>query len=234
MSGWDKESVGALRGAVYRGDGTSVVEVLRVRPIGEVLQLAGDGLLDAVAQDVEGAAELATGCAAALRERCWDGDEELADQLEAVLGRGATPLLRPLAVDLEMMASFLEGDPLIGGARIDLKTGDLHPAGPAYDVIDDEDDGEDEDRWLYVESQGSHDGYHDMEMFIATVGDPEIADRLEIAITGKGAFRRFKDVLSRWPNELERYYQLSNERQRGRARSWLAGEGYRPAKAALL
>jgi hypothetical protein len=50
---------------------------------------------------------------------------------------------------------------------------------------------------LYVESQGSHDGYHDMEMFIATVGDPEIADRLEIAITGKGAFRRFEDVLSR-------------------------------------
>jgi hypothetical protein len=40
-------------------------------------------------------------------------------------------------------------------------------------------------------------------------------------------------VLSRWPDELERYYQLSNERRRGRGRSWLAGEGYRPAKAPL-
>ncbi len=81
-------------------------------------------------------------------------------------------------------------------------------------------------------SQGSHDGYRDMELFIASVEDPAIADRLEIAITGKGAFRRFKDVLSRWPEELERYYLLRNERQRGRARAWLAAAGYRPAGTA--
>jgi hypothetical protein len=62
--------------------------------------------------------------------------------------------------------------------------------------------------------------------------DPAIIDRLQIAITGTGAFRRFKDVLSRWPQELQRYYQLSNERQRGRARAWLAAEGLRPAGAA--
>jgi hypothetical protein len=39
--------------------------------------------------------------------------------------------------------------------------------------------------------------------------------------------------LSRWPDDLERYYLLSNERQRGRARVWLAAEGYRPIAAAL-
>jgi hypothetical protein len=62
--------------------------------------------------------------------------------------------------------------------------------------------------------------------------DPALVDRLQIAITGKGAFRRFKDVLSRWPQELQRYYLLSNERQRGRARAWLAAQGFRPAGAA--
>ena len=77
---------------------------------------------------------------------------------------------------------------------------------------------------------GSRGGYRDMELFIATVGDPAIADRLEIAISGKGAFRRFKDVLSRWPSELQRYFLLSEERQRGRARAWLATQGYRPAR----
>jgi hypothetical protein len=62
-----------------------------------------------------------------------------------------------------------------------------------------------------------------MELFIATVEDPAIVDRLRIAITRKGPFRRFKDVLSRWPQELQRYCLLSNERQRGRARAgrWL-------------
>jgi len=86
VSQWDAEAVKALRIAVYEGDG-SVVGVLRGRLTEDVLQLAGDGLLDAVAQDVEGAVELAAECAAALRERCWDGDEDLADQLQAALGR---------------------------------------------------------------------------------------------------------------------------------------------------
>jgi hypothetical protein len=95
---------------------------------------------------------------------------------------------------------------------------------------EDEDEDEDEDRWLYVECVGSHDGYRDMERFIATVEDPTIVDRLEIAITGKGAFRRFKDVLSRWPEELQRYFLFISERQVGRARAWLAATGYRPTR----
>jgi hypothetical protein len=44
-----------------------------------------------------------------------------------------------------------------------------------------------------------------MERFIDTIADRNRADRLEIAIEGKGAFRRFKDVLARWPDELERW-----------------------------
>jgi Uncharacterised protein family (UPF0158) len=232
MGDWDKEAVEELRGAVYRGD--SVVELVRGRLTDDVLQLAGDGLLHAVAQSIPGADELAAQCAAALRDRLWWGDEELADQLEAAVGQGATPLLRALPIDLAVLASFLEGDLLYGKARIDLKTGQVWPRGLDYDSDDDADDEVEEDRWLYVESQGSRDGYRDMERFIATVKDPEIADRLQIAITGKGAFRRFKDVLARWPEELARYFLLCEERQRGRARAWLAGKGYRPAVGSKL
>jgi hypothetical protein len=228
MTEWPANAVKELRAAVYTGGG-SVVEVVLGRLTDDVLQLAGDGLLDAVAQDVEGAAALATQCAAALRERDWEGDEELADQLRAVLGQRATPLLRPLPIDLEQLASLLEGDPLWGGGRIDLKSGECWPGSLEFE---DDDDDEDEDRWLHVECVGSHQAYRDMELFIATVDEPAIVDRLEIAINGKGAFRRFKDVLSRWPEVLERYYLLSNERQRGRARAWLAAAGYRPASVA--
>ena len=229
MSQWDPAEVTALRAGVYNADG-SVVGVVRGRLTEQVLQLAGDGLLDALAKDVEGAVDLAAQCAAALRERCWDGDEELADQLQAALGRGATPLLRSLPVDLEELASLLEGDPLCGGGRIDLRSGVCWPYGVGYGEDDEDDD--DQDRWLHVAPLGSREGYRDMELFIATVDDPAIADRLRIAITRKSPFRRFKDVLSRWPQQLERYYLLSNERQRGRARAWLAAEGFRPAGAA--
>ena len=58
------------------------------------------------------------------------------------------------------------------------------------------------------------------------------AQQLAIAIEGRGAFRRFKDVLARWPGELERWYALSEQRQRGRARSWLTEAGYRVLPAA--
>ena len=79
-----------------------------------------------------------------------------------------------------------------------------------------------------MQSTGSRAGYRDMAEFIDTVTDPDRADRLGIAIQGRGAFRRFKDTLARWPAELDRWYGFSDDRQRGRARAWLAVEGYRP------
>lgn len=44
---------------------------------------------------------LARECVTRLRSREWDGDDELAESLEAQLGSGPARLLRPLAVDLE-------------------------------------------------------------------------------------------------------------------------------------
>jgi hypothetical protein len=68
-----------------------------------------------------------------------------------------------------------------------------------------------------------------MAAFIDSIDDDGRGDRLSIAIQGRGAFRRFKDVLGRWPDELERWYEFSSERKRGRARAWLAAIGYRAA-----
>src|ERR1700716_783034 len=90
-----------LRGAVYTTNGPAVVAALSTQDWRDVLQLAGDGLLAALAQDVEGAVELAGRCAAELRERAWEGDEELADQLESALEVRPAPGLRPLPARLE-------------------------------------------------------------------------------------------------------------------------------------
>ena len=84
--------------------------------------------------------ELALQCINALHDRNWDGDAELVDQLQGALGRGPTPLLRPIPVDLEELAGVLEGDPMNGGDRLDLQTGQAWPRS----VFDDAEFGEDD------------------------------------------------------------------------------------------
>ena len=108
-------------------DGRRVVVALSKGPWGELLQLAGDGLLVALAQGASGAPDLARRCAELLRARAWEGDDHLALQLEAALGDRPAPLLRPLPVDLEELAGILEGDLAHGGGRIDLRTGEVWP-----------------------------------------------------------------------------------------------------------
>jgi hypothetical protein len=175
---WGREAVAELRGAVYRAEGEAVLPALRGRPLEPILQKAGDGLLVAVAQGIAGAPEAAARCAELLRERWWEGDEDLAVQLEAALGSGPAPMLRALPVDLEELSMMLEGDPLYGGGRIDLRTGETWPSG-TEDVWSEEvgeEDREDdsdpddlddaEDRWLYVGVPGlarrlpGHGGLH--------------------------------------------------------------------------
>jgi hypothetical protein len=65
---------------------------------------------------------------------------------------------------------------------------------------------------------GSDGAYRDMADFVATITD-DMADRLGIALQGKGAFRRFRDVLDRWPAEVARWQASSDDRRSGRARS---------------
>jgi len=203
---------------------------MRARGPEDALQLLGDAVLEVARQRPDDIGTSARRCVAALRDRDWEGDPELADQIEAALGWGPTPLLNRLPVDLEELAGVLEGDPLTGGGRIDLRTGEVWPQAAieyAEEVgkadPDADDDGE---RWLHVLCEGARAGYRDMEMFIDNLEEDRLADRLARAIRGGGAFRRFKDVLAHSPDLLERWYGFSDDRHRGRARAWLAGEGY--------
>ncbi|MCP4418392.1 MAG: hypothetical protein GY805_17370, partial [Chloroflexi bacterium] len=48
---------------------------------------------------------------------------------------------------------------------------------------------------------------------------------LEVALNGRGAFRRFKDALLRYPQERERWFAYSTQRWRVRIDDWLKMEG---------
>jgi hypothetical protein len=219
--GWDEDGLRAVRGAFHGQDGVALLAALHRGPVSEVLQLAGDA--------VAGAAEMAGSFLGALQERGFQGDEELADRLRTATEHTPIPLPRPLAVDLEMLAMLLEGDPAESGGRIDLSTGECWPTftdelepGPEAEEADDP------DRWLHVPALGSRAGYRDMELFIEGLGDALLGDRLRSAVGGRGAFRRFKDILACDERAWRRYHRFCDERQRGRARAWLAEEGYCP------
>jgi uncharacterized protein UPF0158 len=214
-----------MRGAVYWGDGPIVVGLLSQNGApAVVLQLAGEGLLAAVAQGVEGAADFAAFAVKGLRDRAWTGDEELADHLEGMLGTAAMPSLRPLPVDLEELTGILEGDPLQSPGRVDLETGEVWPDA---EIEYAETVGEAEPRqWLWVNPQGSQDGYDDMALFISGLTHPGLQAGLQRALESQLPFRHFEDVLAEWPGEREHWHAFADDRRRGRARSWLAAAGY--------
>jgi hypothetical protein len=221
-----------LRALVWTRDGASLVELLGVRPWpADSLQLIGDGLLAAVEDGVGGAAALARDCVNALQERGWFGDGELAEALVAALGDGPAPALRALPVDLDQLADVLEGDPVEGGGRLDLSNGQVWPE---LAFADSEMDGDsDPERWLWVDSEGSHAGYRDMELFIERLQEERVAGRLERAISGPRPFRRFKDALAGEPELFTQWHEFSDDRHRGRARRWLADAGYTPKQSRM-
>jgi hypothetical protein len=83
-------------------------------------------------------------------------------------------------------------------------------------------------RYIPVPNRSSHEGYQDMEVFIETVADEHLAELLAVAIQGRGAFRRFKDVLLRYPEERERWFRFNDQRMRQRVLQWLDSEGIEP------
>jgi hypothetical protein len=237
-----------LRRALYTNGGRAAMAAIERRPDLGTLQYVGDGLLLALTQGVTGDALRAGESTAALRNRDLDGDEDLAIELEAMLGLAQGPALRDLPIDLDDLSLALEGDPLLTGGRLDLRTGEVQQIGPLYesdflDEIGEPDDGEADwaddagvgeadDRWLRFDSLGSRPGFRDMAEFLETVTDERLAVRLDRALDGRGAFRRFKDELADVPDELARFHRFTDDRRRGRARQWLAESGLRPTVSA--
>ena len=77
---------------------------------------------------------------------------------------------------------------------------------------------------MRIEPAASREQYKWMERFVVGVTDEPLRERLVIAIDGKGAFRRFKDVLLNYPTERERWFSLSR-RSAPLADAEVAGKG---------
>ncbi|MEO8612527.1 MAG: UPF0158 family protein [Chloroflexota bacterium] len=86
----------------------------------------------------------------------------------------------------------------------------------------------DNGRYLPIPHALPRDGYRDMERFIETVKDTGLHALLSAAINGKGAFRRFKDVLHDYLQERERWFRFQADRVQQRVLEWLDSEDIEP------
>lgn len=84
--------------------------------------------------------------------------------------------------------------------------------------------------YLQVDPVSSREQYRWMERFIATVEELDLRHRLMASIDGKGAFRRFKDVLMGYPVERERWFAFRSERLKACMEAWLQAHGIEPVE----
>ncbi len=80
--------------------------------------------------------------------------------------------------------------------------------------------------YLRVEPVHSREQYRWLERFIEVVESADMRSRLQAAIDGKGAFRRFKDVLMSTTLERESWYIFRRERLHALMQSWLESHGF--------
>jgi hypothetical protein len=132
---------------------------------------------------------------------------------------------RKLKIDLDELYDAMENSSYEVEYYLDLETGEI------LFVSEDMDDvetvkmknqiEEELGRYELIPKAESYEGYRDMQAFITTVEDDHLSELLEVAINGKGAFRRFKDVLLNYPEERERWFQFKDDRMKERALEWL-------------
>jgi hypothetical protein len=84
-------------------------------------------------------------------------------------------------------------------------------------------------RYISVEPDGSYQDYNDMGWFIGTVRDDQLQDRLWRAIRGRGAFRRFKDLIARHLDVKEQWYTYKDARAKERLLRWLDAHDIEPS-----
>lgn len=139
---------------------------------------------------------------------------------------GATP--RDVPVDWEALEDAFENNAPEVHSYLHLATGDV------LRVVDGVADLQMHARinsdasYLRIAPVSSREQYRWMERYIPMVEEPELRAKLAASIDGKGAFRRFKDVLMNHAVERERWFAFRSERLRTFMEAWLVAHALNP------
>lgn len=84
------------------------------------------------------------------------------------------------------------------------------------------------DRYVNIPEKPSYESYEVMVDFTEIVEDELLRDKLNIALDGKGAFRRFKNVLKNYPDYEKKWFAFKSSRMEEEVTDWLNAIGIIP------
>ena len=119
-----------------------------------------------------------------------------------------------VAIPDELMSALEEGESCEGLPAWELK---LLPL--AKEIF------EGNNRYEEIPVRPSYDGYNLMVQFSEGVSNKRIQRELSIALDGRGAFRRFKNVLMEYPEVEKQWFQFKAERDKEEVKDWLESIG---------
>ena len=144
-----------------------------------------------------------------------------------VMSADAAPKRRVDDVDVRSVAEALDDGDRDTRWWYDPATGQVELGVAEWMTDEFGDDDDPAERGLVpIESAGSRAAYQDMVAFAMAVGDRRIADLLQRALEGRGAFRRFRDTLHEFVELDEPWRTYAQARAETRAIDWLAEEGH--------
>lgn len=82
--------------------------------------------------------------------------------------------------------------------------------------------------YVPIETVPSRIQYQWVDEFSKTIEDESLRIRIEASINGKGAFRRFKDILLTLPDERRRWFEFRDQKMRQRITEWVREAGVEP------
>lgn len=144
---------------------------------------------------------------------------------------------RSLSVDMEAIVDAMDmGDApftsffntrdgkvteVMSDSALDFDHEDEEDANAAAEIYEDPD-------WVEIPLVEGRDDYRLMERFTASIDEEDIRDMLQLALCGRGAFSRFKDVIHRYPDIQARWYATRKRALVEQATEWLAALGISP------
>jgi hypothetical protein len=123
------------------------------------------------------------------------------DDLESAFERNSPDTESFLDIATGQVVSILAGDPEAPSLKVKVATNITN--------------------YVRIDPASSREQYRWMERFVGSVAEDALRERLVMSIDGKGAFRRFKDVLLAFPAERERWFTYRADLLHWHIHNWL-------------
>jgi hypothetical protein len=81
------------------------------------------------------------------------------------------------------------------------------------------------DRYVRIPERNSRKAYEAMQEFAQTIEDKPLQEEVKAILSGKGAFRKFKDALGPYPKERKMWYGYNAKKAKKEIGDWLQSIG---------